>query len=131
MSEVIDPNIPSVPDPFDLTDCSELPFPLTPTEDQILKHILRICGSDLQMAKRAYDSIICMWSKKIIDTEPPTPPELLIPILETVTPSKTEMYPHGEYIYVTATGQNIMDGAVLLCRGVAGPNPAITPTSIA
>jgi hypothetical protein len=59
-----DPRIPSIPDPFDLKDCAQLPFPLTAAEDHILKHILRICGSDQQMAKRAYDSIVCMWAKK-------------------------------------------------------------------
>src|SRR6187397_1473664 len=101
MSEVIDPNIPSVPDPFDLTDCSELPFPLTPTEDQILKHILRICGSDLQMAKRAYDSIICMWSKKIIDTEPPTPPEPVVPSLYGINPGTVYTI---DYNIITLTG---------------------------
>lgn len=77
--EYPDPNIPHERDPFDLTLCNQLPQVITAEEDRILRHILRITCSDYQMRDRAYDSIVCMWKKKIFDMAPPAgaiPPDI-------------------------------------------------------
>jgi hypothetical protein len=107
-----EPNIPSVPDPFDLVGCSQLPNPLTKDEDQILKHILRICGSDLQMAKRAYDSIICMWAKKG-----------LVPTAISFTPSAINIAAIGNYAQLKIFGTGIEPGANILYKGLPALNP--------
>lgn len=120
----IDPRIPSINDPFDLIGCNELAPIITPTEEQILRHILRITCSDYQMRDRAYASIECMWKKKWADAGVAPPP-----ILNSVTPEKTEMISEGEEINVTAVGQNIMAGAKILCQGVEGTDVTVTPPS--
>ncbi len=121
--ELIDPRYPSVNDPFNLTGCSQLPFPLTPTEDRILQHILRICGADNQMARRAYDSIICMISKK-------WQADFGAPVITSLSPTAYELTGFGGYISLTVNGSNFQPGCKVLCKGNPGMNPAITPTQV-
>jgi len=116
-----DPRIPSIPDPFDLKDCAQLPFPLTPTEDHILKHILRICGSDQQMALRAYDSIICMWAKKEQGQAPPC----IAPVATLVEPTTVNVADvGGNFIQLKIYGTDIQPGANILYKGLVALNPS-------
>lgn len=103
----IEPRIPSINDPFNLSGCAQLPFPLTPSEDIILKHILGICASDYQMSKRAYDSIICMWAKKNQFQKEPF-----------VTSLVPNTIPNGVQTLVTINGENFHTNTRVRLNGI-------------